>query len=401
MYLSLILAGLALSVRDLEFSGDQVRAMAAEVDAVCGGRITRLPEVQVVDSSAFLAALKAELGDSYNQRKNRPIDAFYQPKTNTILFHRNGEGSESEALVISEVKPFRRMTLFHELVHAWQYQNLPELRLRSPSEQFAMQAIREGHAEFATHRYARRAKIDHLYERMYKRREALKDAILPPGQPDMYFLYTESLKFFEDLAKQQPPLEIQEVLARGLPTERQIVYPEEYLAGRESRKIDLAWLSPLLPVEGKVDKGRIKADDIGFIAFRMYMRAAGIGGGAGKRQLDGFLNGNRFRLGDRQITALAFATPEIAAQCFDVVCRDHGRRAAKPVEAASIGDVPGGRFAAHRIVDAKRDHRVSTVLLVDQSLLVEVNDFSKETLSIPIDKWANGVVQQYRKLRKK
>jgi hypothetical protein len=401
MHWMLLLAGLILPAQDAEVNEGQVRALAAEVEAVCGGRITRPPKVQVVDSGEFLAALKAELGDGCDPRKFRPLEALYQPKANRILFHRDGENSEAEALVIGEVEQFRRMRLFHELVHAWQYQNLPERRVRSPSEQLVMQALREGHAEFATRRYARRMKIDRLYERMLKRREELRDAILPPGQPDMYFLYTESLKFFECLAKQHPPVGIQEVLARGLPTERQIVYPKEYLEGKERRKIDLAWLSQLLPAEHKESERRKKVDDIGFIAFRMYMRSTGLGRGAGQRQLDGFLNGSRFRLGDRQITALAFATSEIAAQCFDIVCRDHGRRTAKPIEVVPIGEGFHGRFAAHRIVDAKRDNRVSTVLLVDRSLLVEVNDFGKEALSNPIGEWANEVVQQYRKIGKK
>lgn len=396
-----VLAAFALTALDGEVNENQVRALRVEVEAVCGGRINPPPIVEIMETSVFLSALKAEFGDDYDPSKNRPLFAFYQPKTNKILIRREGEGPESEALVISEVEPLRRMTLFHELVHAWQYQNLPEIHARSPNEQFVMQALREGHAELATRRYARRAKIDQLYERMLKRREELRDAIGPPGRPDIYFLYTESLNYFEHLAKQEPPLGIQEVLARGLPTERQIVYPKEYLEGKKSRKVDMNWLAPLLPPERKDDKGRLKSDDIGFVAFRMYLRSVGLARGAGQRYLDGFLNGSRFRHGHLQITGLAFASPEIATQCFDVVCRDHGRRAANPIEAASIVGEAGGRFAAHRIVDAKRDNRVSTVLIVDRSLLVEVNDFGKETLAQPIGEWANDVIQRYRKLRKK
>lgn len=400
MCLTVILAGLVLSAQDGGIDEGQVRAMAAEVEAICGGQISRPPKAETFETGAFLAALKAELGKDYDPRKYRHIDAFYQPKANRILFHRNGECFESDALVIGEVESFRQMKLFHELVHAWQYQNLPAMRLRSPSEQFVMQALREGHAEFATRRYARRAKIDRLYERMLKRREELRDAVFPLGQTDTYFLYTESLKFFEYLAKQDPPMGIQEVLARRLPTERQIVFPKEYLKGKTNRKADLGWLAKLLPMESKESKRRIKVDYIGFIAFRMYLRASGISRGAGQRQLDGFLNGSRFRLGDHQITALAFASPEIAAQCFDIVCRDHGRRTPVPIAVVPIGDDSSGRFAAHRIADTKRDKHVSTVLFVDRSLLVEINDFGKETLSKPMGKWASAIVQQYRKLRK-
>lgn len=401
MYLSVMLAGLVLPAQVAERNKDQLQSLVPEVEAVCGERISRPPKVHVLESDAFLATLKAELGDGYDPRKFRPLEAFYQPKANKILFRRNDENTESEALVIGEVEQFRRMKLFHELVHAWQYQNLPEIKTRSAGDQFVMQALREGHAEFATRRYARRAKIERLYERMLKRREQLRDAILPPGQPDMYFLYTESLKFFECMAKQHPPLGIHQVLARELPTERQIVYPQEYLAGKRQRTIDLKWLSHLLALHQPENKRRIKMDDIGFIAFRMFLRSAGVSRGVSQRYLDGFLNGSRFRLGDCQITALAFAKPEIAAKCFDIVHRDHGQRAQRPIKVESIGGASDGRFAAHRIVEAKGDKQVSTVLLVDQTFLIEVNDFGKEALKTPIGDWAKDIVLHYRKLGKK
>jgi len=226
---------------------------------------------------------------------------------------------------VREIPLLKDLVLFHELVHAWQYHNLSADFPKDPDKAFVLNALLEGHAEWCTYRFSRQEGISKLFERL----AATRSRWIPSASGrmlDAHFIYVESMAFFRYLSEQRPHLRLQDVIGRALPTERQIVFPHEYVQNVTQEHHDLSPGASLLTRIAIDSEGRLLKSVIGYSALKLYLRRVGCREPRLDKILAHYTNGIRYVRSHVWVTALAFDSPKAAEVCFDVVESDYQKK---------------------------------------------------------------------------
>jgi hypothetical protein len=250
--------------------------------------------------------------------------AFYSPSSNTVFMTDRGAAWSSAAITASDIDALRDAGLFHECVHAWQQQNLLARGAPAASD-LVVNAILEGHAEFCTREYLTRKGQSALRDRLLKEK---RDYFVGLSSSDQAiasrFMYVDGLRFFEFLSRQNPPLGIRDVFERGLPTERQILLPEEYLHPRQASAPPFApWLATLQRLFGT---GPGDISTVSPAGFRAYVEQISAVPKDRTTLLVRMIDGKRAQRGNFMATLLAFESSDDASRTFYLVTRDHERR---------------------------------------------------------------------------
>ncbi len=290
-------------------------SIAAAVGRICGSPIPRLPTVLVLSPRAYERILARRYGVEAGslRRSGIAITAFYRPQQNVAVINATSGQAQQLARTAAEIPWFRRMEIFHELVHAWQFQRIPHLRAVLRREPTAGQALLEGQDVYATRCYARANGIMPLFRREQRFVRSLR--VSPRGRESrVYFEFWKGYQFIRYLHSHAPRLTIQTVFTRPLPTEKQIWFSALYLTPTGGRTARLGWLRAL----GKESAGRPALTAIDFLGLRRYLVRCGYWNPVGSRILSSFSGGARIRCGKLELTALEFGRSAAATACAGV-----------------------------------------------------------------------------------
>ena len=107
--------------------------------------------------------------------------AIYVPGGNVIVMNSDNAAAQDIAWNAAEIARYRQIQLFHEMVHAWQYQNFGEQLRVAKATLTVKQAVLKGHAEYAACLYCATQHWDQLYDRMSAVRNRMRTVPLPEG----------------------------------------------------------------------------------------------------------------------------------------------------------------------------------------------------------------------------
>lgn len=426
-----------LSLKTFSAELSSIRELAKELPLFCGGKLKKIAELKKLKNSAFRKEILKE-----SENKNLPVNEipyFYSSEKNIIFF--NIDSSSNLAWNAKEILLFRQILLFHELVHAWQYQNLPQKILNSKSNVLAIHALLEGHAEYSTMLYCNKMGYEKLYERIKENRENLKGYRSQNFQTDLYFVYYESFLFIKEMAKRKHAMTIQKIFKKRVPTERQIIFPDEYPAKKKYKPADFAIFAklfksiPYIPAEmgktppppkdqspevtaflkmkksrtkAKNKKTELKVAEIGYTGLRTYLEHVPSSYIQERRKiLKSFINAERLSLEPCNITCFAFNSPKNAEKLYKIVRGDYlsafkRNRVEVNVRRMSI---PGGgtlNYSWNTVTHKKHGRDLGKfvkLLVMDNKVLFETNWPADK--GIDTKKQVKHYLSDYIKLRKK
>jgi len=352
------------------------KELVKHAERVCGSPFRPMPGIVFLGDREFdrryaASIVKRTFAPSLVKRASRSVTAFVPPASNTICFRESRGGILELSLVASEIPKFEDVFIVHELVHVWQNQNIGRHGGAEGMGNLVRWALMEGHAEFLTARYCAATGRTELLKRLRIGRFGKGASASNIAASDRYFLYEESARFFETLAAQKPSLGLWDIL-KDPPTERQIVYPREYLQGVRKAVQDLAGWRTTLEKWRRKGERRSGVARVGFVALRNFVWEATRSKTKRKKILDEFSNGARLTNSSLRATVLAFQVEESAALCFKIVLSSHGVvAAAKPAlhRAADGSSIVHTSFTKQ--VPGRKDHALVT-LIQHRGTVVEV-----------------------------
>ncbi len=329
----------------------------------CGPAAGSCPQVVVADSNEFRRAAKRAMAGrrgcnpDLNMTAISRVLAFYLPVEGVVYLRRNFVQACPIADTAGEIGVVIQSIVFHEFVHAWQYATLPIAEAEKKADVVALDALLEGHARFCTERFSRAQKgigwkkVQRRIAARYRRMAGWSHAPSASGG-DVSFFYVDGYRFIKTLREQKPPLSIKDVFKRGLPTQRQVIFPGEYLKGFKPRLLD--WK----PIEAELIRRRTKVGapsktnttPFQFVDMRLMLYRSGFTTLGIQAACRNYRGGRRIEQANQESAVFAFAPtktdclPVYIRRCTSerLVNRDlrvkHGHRLTVPKPAAETTD---------------------------------------------------------------
>ena len=271
--------------------------------------------------------------------------AFYRPTANIAVVDADTGLAQQLSRTAADVRWFRRLVIFHEFVHAWQFQRIPHLARILREHPIVGQAILEGQDEYCTRLYASLNGVVPLFRREIRFIRSLR-ASPQMGAAWVYFVFQRGYLFIRYLHTHAPRLRVQALFSGRLPTEKQIWFPDMY------RRTGQAPVKPGRWPRATFATGRHLHHAVGvnFLGFRRYLAECGYTGSFGSRMLRAFVRGWRARNGRLDIACLAFTSAAMAKACAGVAeLAERLRNGGKlKLGQAALGGVRCAYFAVHR-----------------------------------------------------
>jgi len=263
-----------------------------DVAAVCGSPPASPPTVGFLESREF-EQRTAEKHDQGLFRESRfsPF-AVYDYEQRKIYVNLYKWTYPARSLTGADIPKEHMMLLFHELVHAWQYDHFPIESLERNGDRAIVRALLEGHARLCTEEFARRRgwlRMVRRFQAWYRRQCTRKQAGMVYGIAEDRSagpeIYADGYEFLKACARQK--ISFADVLTTRLPTARELIFPEEYVLARtgkdqavrsraRARKIPAESLSAIVRIlsgtrAAKGDPPRISP--LSVFAARSYLRS--------------------------------------------------------------------------------------------------------------------------------
>lgn len=288
-------------------------AIAQAVGRICGDPILRIPTVVFVRSGHFRALLAKLYGIKSGslRRGGTALTAFYRPGKNVAVVNVGSGQAQQLARTVTDIRWFRRMEIFHEFVHAWQYQGIPRLRAALRDDPIVAQAVLEGQDLDCTRRYARANKVLSLFRREQRFVRNLRGAAGPRAMR-IYFEFRRGYRFIRYLHIREPRLTVGEIFAAPMPSEKQIWFPDMYLDPEMDAAKQTRWVGKIVS-SSLVARPRVTRID--FLGLRSYLVGSGCPTSFRTAILRAFIGGSRARCGERSLIALEFSAPLMAIEC--------------------------------------------------------------------------------------
>ncbi len=329
----------------------------------CGGPATGIvPRVLVADSQEFrqaareVMAKRAGGNPDLNMAAVRRVLAFYSPITGAAYIRRDFVRACPLANTAKEIGIVIESIVFHEFVHAWQYRNLPIVETEKKADALALDALLEGHARFCTERFAQEKKgkgwkkVQARIRARYRQMARWSHAPNASGG-DVSFFYVDGYRFIRAMAEAKPPLSIKDVFKRGLPTQRQVIFPEEYLKGFNPKLLDMKPIDAELIRQTKAGTAnKAKVAPFQFVDMRLMLYRSGFTKFGIKTACRNYRGGRRIEQSGQASAVFAFAPtkpdflPVYVRRCtserlvnLDVRVK-HGHRLNVPEPAAATTD---------------------------------------------------------------
>jgi len=253
-----------LGMWDVQFvRNDRLKFLLNEVERLCESSLDEVPAVGFYSAYGMrLAILRcanervefigcSRLRDLIRFSDN--VSAFYDPKRKEIYVNIHRWVICNEAKNQEEIQRKHDSLLLHELIHAWQYEKLPVKYTNSNKS--IIDSLLEGHVNSAP------------YEDLQAAYGSVEFALVG--------YYVNGLRFIEYLAKKKPPLSIRDVFKRGLPTQRQIIFPDEYLKGFQPKMLDMTPIVAVLTAQEKGVAAKTELTRIEFVDMRLMLYRSG------------------------------------------------------------------------------------------------------------------------------
>ena len=347
-------------------AGDEIASLRDSLLDICGGTLDSVPLICVLDADAFRAQRINDIrdvtgkGDAAQLERLPHASMFFRAASNTIFKRRGSSLSETAALNSEEIEILRDMELVHELTHAWQDKNLPP-RTAWNGSAFVASVLCEGHAQFCARCFCKRKGTLKVFDRIESAAAELRRTIFPLTEVDSYFVYFESCHFFVAISQQDPPLTNQDVVAKPLPTERQIIFPAEYLAGTCATAPDLTPLRDA--IFGAGDHVAVDASELGYVGLRAYLRQCKCSDKRISPLLNAFRGGMRYASGIESASVLAYDSVSCAKEAFDVALRDHSVRSKQVLAEVPLIAADGVGYTYYELQSRNTDDQITTLLV--------------------------------------
>ncbi|MEI8381032.1 MAG: hypothetical protein WCJ09_12945 [Planctomycetota bacterium] len=193
----------------------EIRAVAENIDGILQSNVSKIPIVVRMDRTR-MEKLAKQMGSPHHRQL-----CFFLAQENQIIV-RTGEelGSES-ALSVRQIPLLRRVTLAHELAHAWQHEKvLPNMPKERRIDRMVLHAILEGHAQWVSLRYAERNGLT--------QRRTSYDSANPKttDEVESRFIYQDGLRYWNYRVARDQKISVEAVLCDETITQRTIAYPD-------------------------------------------------------------------------------------------------------------------------------------------------------------------------------
>ena len=369
-------------------------SLVSEVGTVMGRDLRRSYPIDVLSTADFDSRTR-KATNSPESRIPVRIDCYFCSNDQRIFIRGGLDGMKRIARNVSELELIEHLTIFHELVHAWQFEEAADAvrALALQRDVVVPIAILEGQAEWATERYARSKGYERLFLRMRQRFPAEQQMTAGGTTPDLYFRYVESSAFWTELHSNGKVPSLCTILTDRLPTDRQVIYPHEYLNGRTITERDLTGYSSLL---GHVNDTQTRK--IGLLGFRTYARTMTLSPQGLDRLLQEYETGCRMACHDDcQISALAFSRQSAASEMYRQLLKQHERSAKSPLHSRMLkGDI---QCISYRTSNPGKTEFTTTTVALDDDVVWELNDYRRGSFEISWDDWLADIEKKSGKMR--
>ena len=347
--------------------------ICGELGEILTPRISNVPTV-VRANARWMQRRAKSLGSPHEK-----LLCFFDTAANQILIRAGEQLGSNEAMTASDIPLLRRITLSHELAHAWQQEwVLAKLPKAQQTDRMVLHAVLEGHAQWVAGRYAERMGAGRHVARI--RRQQERSVPIRPDEIESHFIYQDGLKFWEYRLALDSKVGLSAILTDRRVTQRSIAYP-----GALPTDLEI----PSVRAETLVGAGHNAAwKPTDYIEFRKLVAGLSLI----PRQFDvcrAYEGSWRSGSEERSVALVRFSSDRAARVLFDALSTRESIESDEVVK--SVAPV---LYSAH-VSRPSSPRRVNTLFLLAERNVIEVCQRGAETLEVK--GWAEEIAQRFSK----